>query len=74
MSVIFIILPLAIVMAGAAIAAFIWAVRQGQFDDMDTPAYRAFLDDESPARPRAGGANGNGTPGANGQGNLKTHN
>ena len=46
MSVIFIVLPLAIVMAGAALLAFAWAVRGGQFDDLDTPALRVMLDDD----------------------------
>lgn len=48
MSVIFIILPLAIVMAAIAVAAFRWAVRGGQYDDLETPAYRALYDDEAP--------------------------
>ncbi len=47
MSVIFVVLPLALVLAGAALAAFIWAVRQGQLDDLDTPALRMLHDDES---------------------------
>jgi len=50
MEVIFIILPLAIVLAAAALAAFFWAVHRGQFDDLDTPAYRAIFDDPPPTR------------------------
>lgn len=46
MSVIFIVLPLAVVLAGAAIAGFMWAIRGGQFDDLETPAIRAVVDDE----------------------------
>lgn len=45
MEVLFIILPLAIVMAGIALAAFYWGVHGGQFDDMDTPRYRLLFDD-----------------------------
>jgi cbb3-type cytochrome oxidase maturation protein len=30
---------------GAAVIAFIWATRRGQFDDLDTPAIRALHDD-----------------------------
>jgi cbb3-type cytochrome oxidase maturation protein len=40
MSVIYVVLPLAAVMAAAGVAAFIWSVRRGQFDDLDTPAIR----------------------------------
>lgn len=47
MSVIYIILPLAILMAAGACAAFFWAVHRGQFDDLDTPAHRAIFDDET---------------------------
>jgi cbb3-type cytochrome oxidase maturation protein len=45
MSVIYIVLPLAILLAAGAIAAFAWALRKGQFDDLDTPSIR-MLDDE----------------------------
>ena len=44
MEVLFIVLPLAIVMAGVALAAFFWAVHRGQYDDLDTPRYRALFD------------------------------
>lgn len=50
MEVIYIILPIAILMAGAALAAFFWAVHRGQFDDLDTPAYRAIFDEEREKR------------------------
>lgn len=45
MSVIFIVLPLAVVLASAAVLGFIWATRGGQFDDLDTPPIRAVQDD-----------------------------
>lgn len=45
MEVLFIILPLAIVMAGIAAAAFYWGVQGGQFDDLETPRFRALFDD-----------------------------
>ena len=46
MSVIFIVLPLAILVGAIGLAAFIWAVRTGQFDDLDTPAVRVLFDDD----------------------------
>jgi len=45
-SVLFVIVPVALALVGAAIAAFVWAARRGQFDDMTTPAMRALIDDE----------------------------
>ena len=50
MSVIYVVLPLALLLGGAFLAAFLWAVREGQFDDIDTPALRLVLDDH-PAEP-----------------------
>lgn len=44
---IFIILPLALLMAGGFLAAFFWSVHQGQYDDVDTPSQRAIFDDDA---------------------------
>ena len=52
MSVLYILLPLALVIAGAAVALFVWAARRGQFDDLESPPLRAILDDD-PVPPRA---------------------
>ena len=46
MSVIFLVLPLALVVVAAAVAAFVWATRRGQFDDLETPALRMLHDDD----------------------------
>ncbi len=46
MSVIYILLPVAAILAAAAVAAFIWAVRRGQMDDLDTPAVRILHDED----------------------------
>jgi len=46
MTVIYVVLPLALLFAGGALAAFIWAVKRGQFDDLTTPAVRMLHDDE----------------------------
>jgi cbb3-type cytochrome oxidase maturation protein len=45
-SVIFLVLPLALVVVAAAVVAFVWATRRGQFDDLDTPALRMLHDDD----------------------------
>ena len=36
-----------------ALGAFLWALKSGQFDDLDGAAHRILFDDE-PARPPAG--------------------
>ncbi len=51
MSVIYIVLPLALVLGGGALAAFLWAVRRGQFEDLETPAIRVALEDDGPVTP-----------------------
>ena len=46
MSVIYLVLPLALIIAIGAILAFVWALRSGQMDDLETPAIRLLLDDD----------------------------
>jgi cbb3-type cytochrome oxidase maturation protein len=48
---IFVLLPLALLIAAIAVGFFIWAARTGQFDDLETPAVRILFDDEEPRRP-----------------------
>lgn len=45
MSVLYLLIPLAILLAGGGLLAFRWAARDGQFDDLETPAIRILLDD-----------------------------
>jgi cbb3-type cytochrome oxidase maturation protein len=47
MSILFALIPLAMLLLAFAVWAFFWAVRSGQFDDLDTPAVRILLDDEA---------------------------
>jgi cbb3-type cytochrome oxidase maturation protein len=46
MSVVYVALPAALILAGIALAAFIWSVRSGQMDDLDTPAIRPLIEDD----------------------------
>jgi cbb3-type cytochrome oxidase maturation protein len=48
MSVVYLMLPLALLLSGSAVAAFVWATRRGQLDDLETPPVR-ILHDEVPA-------------------------
>lgn len=45
MEVIAIVLPIALLMGGAAVWVFIRCVRSGQYDDLDTPPLRVLTDD-----------------------------
>jgi cbb3-type cytochrome oxidase maturation protein len=51
MMILYLVLPLALVIAGAAVAAFIWTVRSGQLDDVETPPRRILFDDDAPRAP-----------------------
>ncbi|WP_027124758.1 cbb3-type cytochrome oxidase assembly protein CcoS [Gelidibacter mesophilus] len=46
MSVIYILLSLSIIVAVIFFAAFIWAVKNGQYDDSYTPSVRMLFEDE----------------------------
>jgi len=56
MIILLMLVPLSLMLLAFAIGAFIWAVRRGQFDDMDTPALDILSDDTSPpTQPDASG-------------------
>jgi cbb3-type cytochrome oxidase maturation protein len=55
MSILFVILPITLLLSLAAVAAFTWATRGGQFDDLQTPALRALHDPAAPPSPSARG-------------------
>lgn len=46
MDIIYALVPLSILLIGIAVAVFFWAVKSGQFDDMDSPAHRILFDDD----------------------------
>ncbi|KAF1717204.1 cbb3-type cytochrome oxidase assembly protein CcoS [Pseudoxanthomonas wuyuanensis] len=52
MNILLVLIPISLVLLGLAVAAFFWAVRRGQFDDLDGAALD-ILDDEPPAPPPA---------------------
>ena len=54
MSILLLLVPISLVLLGIAIAAFVWAVKRGQFEDLDTPALSILADDDedAPQEPR----------------------
>ena len=40
--------PLALLLGGAALGAFLWSLRSGQYEDMQGAAERILLDDDKP--------------------------
>lgn len=55
MNVLYLLIPISIIIIALAIWAFFWAVGSGQFDDLESPAWRILMDDDSkpPSGPRA---------------------
>lgn len=51
MNILYLLIPLGLVLLAFAIAAFFWAVRTGQFDDLETPAMSVVMDDDSRPAP-----------------------
>jgi len=50
-SIIYVLLPAAMVLAAFLVWAFVRAVRRGQYDDLDTPAVRMLHDDDPVKKP-----------------------
>jgi cbb3-type cytochrome oxidase maturation protein len=46
MEVVYILVAIAVVLAGVVLWAFSWSVTSGQFDDLDGPAHRILLPDD----------------------------
>ncbi|MXO63721.1 cbb3-type cytochrome oxidase assembly protein CcoS [Qipengyuania oceanensis] len=49
MSVLLYLIPIALGMGGIGLAVFFWAMRDGQFEDLDGAANRILIDDEDDA-------------------------
>lgn len=45
MEILVLLIPMAIILGGLFIGAFIWSARKGQYDDLETPKFRMLLDD-----------------------------
>ena len=51
MNILLIMVPISLLLIGLAVWAFFWAVDSGQFDDLDTPGFRALDEDAKPGDP-----------------------
>ena len=45
MGIVIFLLIASVLVAGGFLVAFIWAIRRGQFDDLETPATRILFDE-----------------------------
>ncbi len=51
-NILFLLIPVSLVIMGIAIWVFLWAIRSGQFEDLEGPAHRILMDDDDPRIPR----------------------
>ena len=52
MNVLVYLVPLALALGGLGLAGFLWAMKTGQFDDLEGAAWRAISDDDLPEEKR----------------------
>ncbi len=60
MEIIYLLIPLSLILVGVIVWVFLWAVRSGQFDDLEGPAHRILMDDDDPRIPRRPNLKGDG--------------
>ncbi|WP_291991976.1 cbb3-type cytochrome oxidase assembly protein CcoS [Candidatus Accumulibacter sp. ACC003] len=51
METLYLLIPISVVLVFLIGLAFWWSLRSGQFDDLEGPAYRILMDDDSPPAP-----------------------
>jgi cbb3-type cytochrome oxidase maturation protein len=51
MSMIFVLIPLAVMLLAVAVWALLWAIKTGQFDDLESHGWSVVLDDDQKPPP-----------------------
>jgi cbb3-type cytochrome oxidase maturation protein len=51
MTILIFLIPAALALGALGLAAFLWSLRSGQFDDLDGAANRILVDEDRPKRP-----------------------
>lgn len=46
MEIIFLLIPISLILVVAIAAVFFWAVKSGQYDDLEAPSHRILMDDD----------------------------
>ncbi len=54
MDILYLLIPVSLIFVALIAAVFLWAIRNGQFDDLEGPAHAILMDDDDvpPPRPR----------------------
>ena len=48
MNILLILVPVSLLLVGAALGAFFWATNDGQFEDLDSPGLAPVIEDDEP--------------------------
>jgi cbb3-type cytochrome oxidase maturation protein len=48
MEILYLLIPLSLLLVAVIVWIFLWAVRSGQFDDLEGPAHQILMDDDRP--------------------------
>lgn len=51
MTILIYLIPVALLLGGLGLAGFLWALRSGQYEDLDGAASRILFDDDDPQKP-----------------------
>ena len=51
MNMLYVLIPLALMLLGVAVWALVWAIRSGQFDDLESHGWSVVLDDDQKPPP-----------------------
>ena len=46
MEIIYLLIPISLILLGLIVWILLWAVRDGQYDDLEGPAYRILMDED----------------------------
>jgi cbb3-type cytochrome oxidase maturation protein len=48
MDILYLLIPISLIIVAIAVWVFMWAIRSGQYEDLEGPAYRILMDDDDP--------------------------
>ncbi len=51
MNMLYVLIPLAVMLLGVAVWALLWAIKNGQFDDLESQGWSVVLDDDQKPPP-----------------------
>ncbi|MFZ0254816.1 MAG: cbb3-type cytochrome oxidase assembly protein CcoS [Gammaproteobacteria bacterium] len=53
MEILYLLIPISLMLVGVIVIILFWAVRSGQFEDLEGPAHHILMDDDEISRPAA---------------------